>query len=94
MIFQKISALTTKYDLISKFQFGFQKKSGTLSAASCLLDSIRLSLDASILNVSAAIFIDVTKAFDFIFHELLLKKLHRLGFRGEVIQSNRKFPVK
>lgn len=81
-IFHKISAFTTKYDLISKFQFGFQKHSGTLSAASCLLDSIRLSLDASILNICAAIFIDVTKAFDSIFRELLLKKLYRLGFRG------------
>lgn len=81
-IFQKISAFTTKFNLISKFQFGFQKHSGTLSAASCLLDSIRSSLDASILNICAAIFIDVTKAFDSIFHELLLNKLYRLGFRG------------
>lgn len=78
----RISNFTEKFNLISEFQFGFQKKSGTLSAASCVIDYIRSSLDNSNKNICACTFIDVTKAFDSISHELLMKKLFRLGFRG------------
>lgn len=40
-IFERISTFTKKFGLINKFQFGFQKKSDTSSATTCLIDDIR-----------------------------------------------------
>lgn len=82
-VLNRLTSFMKKHNLISAFQFGFQKHSGTLSAASCLLDTIRFSLDASNKAICSGIFIDVTKAFDSISHELLMKKLYRHGIRGK-----------
>lgn len=82
-IFERIYDFSKKYNLIDKHQFGFQRKSSTLSAAIRLVDEIRQSLDTSSKNICSCLFIDVTKAFDSIPHELLLNKLYRYGFRGK-----------
>lgn len=90
-IFDRLSNFVHKFNLISNSQFGFQKQSGTLSAAVCLLDHIRSLLDASIRNICAAIFIDITKAFDSICHDLLLQKLYRIGIRSRTYDLIRSF---
>lgn len=82
-IFERFDSFANKHKLISDFQFGFQKQLGTLSAAACFLDMTRTSLDASNKNICEGIFLDVTKAFDSISHDPMMRKLHRLGFRGK-----------
>jgi Reverse transcriptase (RNA-dependent DNA polymerase) len=83
-IFERIYNFAIKFNLIDKCQFGFQRKSGTLSAAMCLLNDIRTTIDLSNKNIAACLFLDLTKAFDTIFRYLLMCKLYRYGFRGKI----------
>lgn len=90
-IYNRLVSFANKHNIIAQNQFGFQEKSGTMSAAICLLDYIRTSLNSSPRNIIAILFIDVTKAFDSILRELLLKKLFRYGFRGKIYELIKSF---
>lgn len=83
VIFERVYNFTKKFNLINSKQFGFQRKSGTISAVICLLDDVKLSLDKSNKNITACLFLDVSKAFDTIIRSLLMTKLYRYGFRGK-----------
>lgn len=83
-IFERIYSFTSKCGLINERQFGFQRKSGTLSAAICLLNDVRLSIDQSNKNIAACLFQNVSKAYATILHDLLMNKLYRYGFRGNI----------
>ena len=61
--------------LISKHQFGFQKKKSTELAAIALLDQVRLAVDNG--NLLGTCFIDLQKAFDTISHNKLISKFER-----------------
>lgn len=82
--YNRIFSFCKRFKLIHKNQFGFQRQSGTLSAAICLIDDIRRSIDMSNSNICACIFLDVTKAFESIPHDMLMSKLYRYGFRGKI----------
>lgn len=84
-IYERIHNFTSKYNLIDKRQFGFQRKSGTLSAAMCLLNDICLSIDQSNKNIVGCLFLDISKAFDTILCYLLKGKMYRHGIRGMMI---------
>ena len=63
--------------LLSKFQFGYRKNKSTQSASTFLTDSIRKSLDNG--ELVGSVFVDLTKAFDTISHDILLNKLKIYG---------------
>ena len=67
--------------LISKHQFGFQKKKLTELAAIALLDQVRLAVDNG--NIVGTYFINLQKAFDTISHNKLISKLERYSVRGK-----------
>ena len=69
-------------NLIFKFQFGYRKLYSTTLALIEFTDSIRGFLDDG--NYAISIFIDLTKAFDTVDHEILLHKLDSYGIRGHV----------
>lgn len=90
VMFDRIYNYAKKFNLIDPKQFGFQCQSGTVSAAICLLDNIKILLDKSSKNIKACLFLDVSKACDTILRCLLMSKLYRYGFRGisyELINS-------
>ena len=61
--------------LISKHQFGFQKKKSTELAAIASLDQVSLAVDNG--NLVGACFIDLQNAFDTISHNKLISMLER-----------------
>ena len=84
-VFEKVMNLQiTQYlNVNGKFapnQYGFRKNHSTELAATELLD--RLTQDAMNEQNPFAIFIDLSKAFDTLDHEILLYKLKRLGIHG------------
>ena len=67
-------------DILSKTQFGFRKNMGTETALLNYIDNIQKQLNNYKYIIS--IFMDLSKAFDVINHEILKNKLDHYGFRG------------
>lgn len=67
-------------NLLSFNQFGFREGLGTENAIRLLTSEIYDSLDRS--ENSAAVFLDLAKAFDTVSHPILLDKLSNIGIRG------------
>jgi hypothetical protein len=87
-IFERIihSRLTSFFDsqnTIYENQFGFRKKHSTIHALSTAVKSIAQSMNDK--SHSIGLFIDFSKAFDTIKHEILLKKLEHYGIRGPAL---------
>jgi retron-type reverse transcriptase len=60
-------------NLISPRQFGFRLKSSTVTACAMFTDDIIRSMDNG--KVTGAVFLDLTKAFETVNHDILLQKL-------------------
>ena len=87
-IFEKIlHTRLTKYiddfNILYKYQFGFRKNHSTELALIEIVDQIRMSLNNG--NMTCGIFIDLSKAFDTVNHEILTDKLHHYGIRGKTL---------
>ena len=87
-IFEKIlHARLTKYiedfNILYKYQFGFRKNHSTELALIEIVDQIRMSLNNG--DMTCGIFVDLSKAFDTVNHEILIDKLHHYGIRGKTL---------
>jgi len=82
------------HNILFKNQFGFRKNTSTSHALIQIVERIRQSIDNK--NNNCGIFIDLSKAFDTINHEILLSKMEHYGIRGIALSwfksylSNRK----
>ena len=65
-------------NLLCQIQFGFRAKYSTTNALLYATEKIRSDIDNN--KMVAAAFLDLSKAFDSISHEILLEKLENLGF--------------
>jgi exonuclease III len=92
-----LSNFLKDFNIIDQRQFAYQKGRNVNELFSDLSDYINDNISKK--HHTAAIFIDYKKAFDVIDHNLLLKKLHKIGIQGPVLNlfksylSNRKFAV-
>lgn len=67
-------------NIITDKQFGFREKHSTFMAILKIIDKISDEIDKK--KLSLGIFIDLSKAFDTINHQIMLNKLHHYGIRG------------
>ena len=70
-------------------QYGFRKKHSTELAAVEMIDWITQELDKG--NTPLNIFLDLSKAFDTLDHEIMLYKLEHYGVTGPVLQLLRSY---
>jgi len=81
---------------IYKHQYGFRKGHSTIHPIIHLLNQIANENDKISKNLTMAVFLDLSKAFDTISHNILISKLENMGIRGvakcwfESYLSNRK----
>ena len=69
-----------KHEILSKSQFGFRKNVNTETALANFIDYVHKGLTAK--HSVGAIFMDLSRAFDVMDHNILEIKLKHFGFRG------------
>ena len=72
------------YKIISSKQFGFRHKLSTNVALTHFTDDILLNMDSG--HLTGALFLDLSKAFDTVDHNLLLHKLKSIGLSDHAVQ--------
>jgi len=75
--------------LLCKCQYGYVTNSNTQAAAADVIATIQSGLDNN--KITAAVFIDLSKALDTVDHDILLNKCDRLGIRGTPLQWLRSY---
>ena len=72
-------------NILYRNQFGFRSYHSTDFSILSIIDKIQSAIDAS--DYSCGIFLDCSKAFDTINHQILIQKLDYYGIRGIVKKS-------
>ena len=83
-IHKRLIDFIDKHNILFKKQFGFRKNRSTYMAVLSFVEKIRIAIDNG--NLGIGIFADLSKAFDTINHEILIKRLNHDGIRD--IASN------
>ena len=81
---KRLVSFLEKHDLLCKNQFGYRAKHSTTHAILNICDNIINNFDKKKHTVS--IFLDLSKGFDCVNHQILLKKLHHYGIRGVALR--------
>ena len=84
LVHKRMTSFISRYNLIKPNQFGFQKNKCTSDAILEFLENVYDSYNEN--KYYLAILLDFSKAFDTISHDILLKKLEHIGFRGPIHQ--------
>ena len=82
ILHKRLYKYLTKFKILYEYQFGFREGHSTTQALTEITDRLKNAMDGK--QLSCGIFIDLTKAFDTVDHNILLRKMFNYGIRGNV----------
>ena len=80
LMYNRLINFINIHGLLYEYQFGFQKDCSTYMALISLMEKISMALDNG--EYVIGVFLDFSKAFDTVDHDILLQKLNIYGVRG------------
>jgi retron-type reverse transcriptase len=83
-MYQRLIKFIDANEILSKHQYGFRKTRSTEHAIIEITDKISKAIDEG--KYTIGIFLDLSKSFDTVNHEILIKKLEHYGIRGLCIE--------
>ena len=81
-MYNRLYSFLSSKNIIFRNQFGFRKKHSTSHAVNYSVDKVITEIEKK--KHVIGIFIDLSKAFDTIEHDILLDKLEHYGIRGKL----------
>jgi hypothetical protein len=83
VMYNRLIDFLDKYKILYELQFGFRKGRSTEQALITLVDKVSSAIDSG--DFVVGIFLDFSKAFDTVNHDILISKLEHYGIRGTAL---------
>jgi hypothetical protein len=80
IMYRRLISFLNNYNIINNKQHGFCNGKSTNTAIAEFVNWVYKSLDER--EISIGLFLDLSKAFDFVKYEILLRKMIEMGIRG------------
>ena len=83
IIHNKMMSFIDKFKIIDTAQHGFQERDSTNLALATIYEKLLSNLNDN--KFTCSVFLDLSKAFDTVNHDILIKKIQHYGFRGKFL---------